>query len=310
MTDTKHSIGAVARRTGLSTYLIRVWEKRYGATEPARSETGRRLYSDQEISRLTLLKQATEMGESIGQIAKLSDEALKSLVAAGQNPAFVSAGEPTGYDQNVISRLSDDCLDSVRNLDANALENILNHAAVAVSKPILLEKILCPLMYKIGDLWREGQLRVVHEHLASAVVRTFLGNLSSTYRPSNNSPAIVITTPIGQWHEFGALMVVISVLRAGWRAVYLGPNIPAEEIASAVVSNHARAAALSLIYPAEDPDVERELVKLRKYLGPDINIFIGGRAAESYADVIKEIGAIRVFNMSDFQKQFDIKSSV
>ncbi len=310
MNNTKHSIGAVAKRTGLSTYLIRAWEKRYSATEPARTETGRRLYSDQEINRLTLLKRATEMGESIGQIAKLSDEALKNLVATGQNPAFISAGEPSGDNQNVISKLLDDCIDSVRNLDADALKNVLTYATVAVSKPVLLEKILGPLLCKIGDLWREGRLRVVHEHLASAIVRTFLGNLASTYRPSNNSPAIVITTPIGQWHEFGALMAAISILRAGWRAVYLGPNIPAEEIASAVVSNHARAAALSLIYPAEDPDVESELVKLREYLGSDINIFIGGRAAESYAEVIKKIGAIRVDNMSDFHKQFDIKSSV
>ncbi len=308
MTNAKHSIGAVAKRTGLSTYVIRIWEKRYRAIEPDRTETRRRLFSDREIERLILLKKAIEMGESIGQISSLSDEALKELVGDSgvKNSSTFNAPDDTGIAIDYL----DKSLDAVRSLDAAGLESVLNDAAIAVSKPVLLEKILGPLMYKIGDLWRDGQLKVVHEHLASAVVRTFLGNLASTYRPSQNAPSIVITTPVGQWHEFGALMVVIAALRIGWRAIYLGPNIPADEIASAVKSNGARAVALSLIYPADDPDIERELVSLRKYVGGEVAIYIGGRAAAKYTEVIRDIGAIAISKLTDFQRHFDLSSSL
>jgi DNA-binding transcriptional MerR regulator/methylmalonyl-CoA mutase cobalamin-binding subunit len=307
MTNAKHSIGAVAKRTGLSTYVIRVWEKRYRAIEPDRTETRRRLFSDREIERLILLKKATEMGESIGQISSLSDEVLKKLV--GDSSVKISSTFNAPDDAGIAIDYLDKSLDAVRSLDATGLESILNDAAIAVSKPVLLERILGPLMYKIGDLWRDGQLKVVHEHLASAVVRTFLGNLASTYRPSQNAPAIVVTTPVGQWHEFGALMAVIAALRIGWRAIYLGPNIPADEIASAVKSNGARAVALSLIYPADDPDIERELVSLRKYVGGQVAIYVGGRAAANYTEVIRDIGAIAISKLTDFQRHFDLSST-
>ena len=68
----EYSIKVVARRTGLSPHVIRAWERRYGAVEPERSATGRRLYSDTEIERLQALERATRAGHSIGQIAQLS----------------------------------------------------------------------------------------------------------------------------------------------------------------------------------------------------------------------------------------------
>ena len=52
MADAHQAIKVVARRTGLSAHVIRIWEKRYGAVEPERTETKRRLYSDEQIERL------------------------------------------------------------------------------------------------------------------------------------------------------------------------------------------------------------------------------------------------------------------
>src|SRR5205814_6101 len=76
-----HSIQSVARRTGLSAHVIRVWEKRYGAVKPSRTGTNRRLYSDEEIERLQLLRLATEAGHSIGNIAALDLEKLKQIAS-------------------------------------------------------------------------------------------------------------------------------------------------------------------------------------------------------------------------------------
>src|SRR5262245_25366803 len=77
-----YPIRAVARRTGLTSHVIRVWEKRYGAVSPMRTPTNRRLYSDTDVERLRLLHQATLAGHSIGQIAQLPNERLQALVAA------------------------------------------------------------------------------------------------------------------------------------------------------------------------------------------------------------------------------------
>ena len=72
-----YRIGAVARLTGLSEHLIRVWERRYGAVQPNRTESGLRLYTEAEVTRLRWLKRATERGHAIGGIAALDTRQLE-----------------------------------------------------------------------------------------------------------------------------------------------------------------------------------------------------------------------------------------
>src|SRR6185503_11676275 len=76
----RHPMRVVTRRTGLSAEILRVWERRYRVVTPARTQTGRRLYSDAEIERLHLLHRATLGGRSIGLVAALPDAALEELL--------------------------------------------------------------------------------------------------------------------------------------------------------------------------------------------------------------------------------------
>ncbi len=66
-----YGIGAVVQRTGLAAPTIRIWEKRYSAVTPDRTETNRRLYSAEDVARLGLLRSLTERGHSIRNIANL-----------------------------------------------------------------------------------------------------------------------------------------------------------------------------------------------------------------------------------------------
>src|SRR6187551_1036823 len=79
MAAAHQAIKAVARRTGLTAHVIRIWEKRYGAVKPERTGTNRRLYSEEQIERLSLLREVTRSGHSIGPVAKLPLEKLRKL---------------------------------------------------------------------------------------------------------------------------------------------------------------------------------------------------------------------------------------
>ena len=80
----RHPIQVVSRRTGLSQDVIRVWERRYHAVSPERSPTNRRLYSDEDIQRLALLRRATKGGRRIGDVAGLSDEQVQRIARDAQ----------------------------------------------------------------------------------------------------------------------------------------------------------------------------------------------------------------------------------
>lgn len=73
----QYPINVVSKLTGLSSHLIRAWEKRYNAVEPSRTGTNRRVYSDEAVEKLKLLKLLTSKGYSIGNIASLSGPRLK-----------------------------------------------------------------------------------------------------------------------------------------------------------------------------------------------------------------------------------------
>ncbi len=74
--QSRYKIGAVSRITGIGIETLRMWERRYGAVEPARGKGTGRLYSEADISRLTLLKQLVDKGNSISTVANLDQQAL------------------------------------------------------------------------------------------------------------------------------------------------------------------------------------------------------------------------------------------
>jgi DNA-binding transcriptional MerR regulator/methylmalonyl-CoA mutase cobalamin-binding subunit len=285
--DPRHPIRVVARRTGLKPDLIRAWERRYGAVEPGRSATRRRFYSDAEIDRLTLLSRVVRAGHTISQVAQLPNTELEELIARDASAQTPSA-EPTDRTGSWLAS----CLAAVQRLEPCDLEASFQRASLELSAPELLENLLAPLLEAIGEQWRLGTLRPYHEHMASAVIRSFLGTTRGDISPL--APVFLAATPARQRHELGALLATASAAAVGWRVLYLGPDLPPEEIAAAAVHQGARVVALSLVYPPDDALLREELRRLRRLLGPQTELIVGGRASSAYADILREIGAIRL----------------
>jgi MerR family transcriptional regulator, light-induced transcriptional regulator len=311
MTDNKiHPMRIVARRSGLSSHVIRAWERRHNAIEPARTPTNRRLYSDNDIERLQKLHRATRLGHSISQIAHFSADELDTLIAAdtphpeqiqGTPPATSDKPSPPTSPQQDPADYIKNALSAVRNLDAKTLEEQLFRAEIDMGRNKLLLQVIEPLMQQIGTLWSEGSLRIADEHMATSVIRSFLGTLQNSAPSAANSPLVVITTPAGQWHEIGALLASLTATAAGWRVIYLGPNLPAEEIAGVALQHQAQAVALSIIYYSEgDHQLGAELSKLRRALGDTAHILLGGRAAQQHSSDLKTVNAELLPDLSAF----------
>lgn len=73
-----YRIAAVSKETGVPIATVRMWERRYGVVSPARSSGNSRLYSRQDIERLSLLKLAVDAGHAIGTVANLTDDQLRA----------------------------------------------------------------------------------------------------------------------------------------------------------------------------------------------------------------------------------------
>jgi DNA-binding transcriptional MerR regulator len=312
-----HSIGVASKRSGLTQDAIRVWEKRYQAITSKRSETSRRLYSDQDIQRLLLLHRATVRGHRIGNIANLSDAELLEMTAEDDRAALsLSRYGLTGEtkedssDQNSHTGIHDAeetnyyltrSLSAVEELDQKGLEEILSQGVVALGRIALTEKVIIPLMEKIGDLWSQGRFRIVHEHMSSSVIRSLLDNLREGYQAADSAPLAIGVTPVGQHHEFGVLSALTTAVSEGWRTLYLGTNLPSEEVAAAIQKTKPLAVILSLIYPSDDGRLISELRRIRQFTPEGTTMICGGNGMEGYRAILEELNVQMIERIEDLR---------
>jgi len=306
-----YPIKAVSNLTGLSIHVIRAWEKRYNVVVPHRTETNRRLYSSEDIEKLKLLSKVSEKGYAIGSIAGLSLNDLRSIAGDENNGAgynkhsnYESAEEDSKplYEPNVHLK---NCIDAVKNLNAQELEKELYKGLVDYPQFKFIDEIISPLLEIVGDMWKTGEIRILHEHISSTVIRKFLTTLIDNNSITSNAPSILIATPKGQLHELGALIIGVIASSDGWNVTYMGPDLPGEEIAAAIERMNPKIVALSIVYPSDDFTLDKEMLKLKKLLKKDALIIAGGRSVNSYKNILSGMGAKIITNTSKFREELE-----
>lgn len=302
MSEIRCSIKLAARKSGLSTHLIRMWQKRYDAVSPHRTDSNRRLYSEGEIERLKLLRAVVDAGHRIGDVARLSDDELRGLAPAVSAAPTVSR-DIAGFANP--GEAIEAAIAATLRMDGDRLQQVLVQAAATFGFRGSLERIFAPLACRIGELWRDGAMTAAHEHFASAAIRTFLLSSPRTFAGAASQSVLIVVTPAGQLHEVGAVLVAAAAGDLGWRVVFLGTSLPAAEIAGAAIQHRARAVALSIVYPSDDPQLPAELRLLRRALPTDTQIIAGGRAAADYAGVLREIGAAAVSDLRQLETELE-----
>ncbi len=269
-------IGAVAKLTGISLHLLRMWERRYQVVTPMRSGGGDRLYQQSDIHRLRTIKQLYDAGHAIGRIARLSTAELTAMLPRPPaSPLLRAAGQERPLDS--VARF----LEAIAVLDVATAERELARAAMVLGPREVALSVLVPVLREIGDRWSAGQFSVAQEHAAVSVLRSHLGSLMRAHAAERHSPGAICTTPAGELHEFGALLAALFTAGLGWRVVYLGPNLPAAEIVRAAELGGVRAVLLSAVMASEC--LASELSAIRIGLPTHVELVVGGPAVRDIA---------------------------
>lgn len=297
----RHPIGVVAERTGLSPDVLRVWERRYRAVEPSRSLDGQRTYSDADVERLRLLRLATMAGRTISQVARLNTEELARLVREDE-AARQQADRQTG--SALLASVREDverALELARAVDASRLESFLRRAAAASGMPVFLDGLAAPLLRRMGEEWEAGRLTPAQERVATAIIQRVLeGAIQFLVAPSD-APNLLLATPAGEHHVMGSVLAATAAAAEGWRVTYLGPDLPAGEVAAAAVAVEARAVGVSIVYPRDRDHVLGELRALRSRLPASVPLIAGGVGAGVLVTELRGAGIQVVQDFSQFR---------
>ena len=287
----KYPIRVVARLTGIPIDTLRAWERRYGAVEPGRDDRGR-LYADPEVQKLKLLRRLVERGHAIGRIASMGEAQLTQLLEAG----LEARDRESRADTIDIAAL----LESIDRYDASSVDRQLGKLAAVLSARELVHQVTLPLMRQVGEGWHGGRFTVAQEHMASGAVRNLLGSLVRLQSPRDSRSGVVFATPPGERHEIGILAAAMLAAAAGLGVIYLGADLPPEEVAEAARRTGARAVVLGMTGTEGAASVDAACA-VAKAMPGGVEVFVGGGGSAGRGDALREAGVtvLRDFDALD-----------
>ena len=217
-----HRIHRVAKLTGLSKDVVRVWERRYGLVKPLRSANRYREYTDEDVALLRFLKEELDRGQTIGALALEGRDSLLQRVRISSPHSPQELKPHDNFIDELVSFL--DPLDRVR------FEMKLNGAVAVIPFEEAVQRILLPLQRRVGELWHEGRANVAVEHFVTKLVQQKLFSVMNQLPVNESGPRVLIACPEGESHEIGAQAAAYIAATRGCHVYYLGPNLPISEL--------------------------------------------------------------------------------
>ncbi len=270
---TSYPISAAAKLTGIPLDTLRAWERRYQAVVPKRSARGR-VYSEEQIKRLLLLRQAVEQGHSIGQIAGSNDRQLRELLAKSSSLSARGPSHETAS-QEVLRPI----LQALERFDYAATDREISRLAATMARPReFVHQAALPLMRTIGQLWHDGKASIAQEHMLTNLLSALLASLVRTYSPSNPPARVLLATPPNERHAFPNLAAAMLTAVAGLGIIYLGTDLPAADIIMAARKSQADVVLLSLSTVPGAETLE-ELSHIARKLPRATALWLGGPPA-------------------------------
>lgn len=314
----RYTVKQVSQLTGISTDLLRAWERRYAVVSPQRTASRYRLYGDDDVVRLRRMAELIAEGAPaslaahqviaenppLGADAVPTDGTTDGLDATGPsanrtNGTNGSAPRPpvdevpvpaprfTTWTPHVLSGAAlppvSALTDAARDLDRAALEHTLDEVFAAGSFETIFDEWLTPALVQVGEAWASEDISVAGEHFVSAAVHRRLARAFDAAGNAVNAPVVAVGLPPRTMHELASLGFATCLRRRGVDVRYLGADLPVESWVSAVGRLSPDAVTVS-VPRTDDSDVALELVRTLAEKHQGLRIYVGGRGCEGWGD--------------------------
>ena len=261
-------IGAIAQEIGLTKDTLRVWERRYGFPQPMRSPGGERLYPQEQVTKLRLVKRLLDAGHRPSKVLAQPIDVLQQLA------------ESSGVGQDAPDAELDHLIALLRASAYEEFRFVLLKRATRDGLERFVLDVAAPLAARVGNAWSAGTLQVYHEHLFSEAIqntmRTLIRPLSDAVRGRGGRPRVLLTTLSGEGHGLGILMAEAMFTISECECIQLGLQTPLHDIVDAVAAHNVDIVGLSFTAVLPAQAIANGLTDLRNLLPPHVRIWVGG----------------------------------
>ncbi len=297
-----YNIQVASKLSGVGIHTLRAWEKRYQVVSPRRSDSGRRLYSQDDIVKLQLLAELCTLGSSIGSIANKSVEELKNLLKKLGRNDFKQNNEEVkllGSHDNAKESLSNLLL-GLQYFKLDVISHEITKLKLSTSLRNLVFQVLSPLLNEVGMRVFRKEFNLAQEMALSSILKFHIGQiLYRAYETKSKKPfRVAIAAPESNFNEFGILLASMLCAHYGINFYYLGPNLPASALVDASKSIEAN---IVLVYMTEFSGKQRKgfledyVAQLDKKLPRESSIYLGGNL-QLDLDQIKKAKRLKLFS--------------
>lgn len=261
------SISQLSQLSGIKPHTIRIWEQRYNALKPNRSDGNTRYYDNSQLRRLLNIVSLMDEGHKISELCVLPDEKLYQLVLDIHNDA-----NSTGPSEYFISQL----ISAAMSYDEAHFEKVFSHCQIKYGMKDTYIKVIYPTLLRMGLMWATGSFPPSQEHFNSNMIRLKLSTaIDSLPPPKSTSDSWLLFLPENEFHEISLLFSQYLIRLSGKRTIYLGGNLPFESISDAIQNTEPENLLFFLVHNNSPVETQKYLDNLSSLL-PEKNIFISG----------------------------------
>ena len=219
------TISQLAQFSGIKPHTIRMWEQRYNALQPQRTEGNTRYYDNSQLRRLLNIVSLLNFDFKVSDLCSMSDTRLfKILKEQYENNG---AAHPENY---YIAQL----ISAALSFNENQFHKIFGHCILRFQVKGTYEKILYPVLERIGLLWANNEIHPATEHFIINLVRQKLYTAIDALPPvSTPSSKWVCYLPEDEFHDIGLLYAWYTIKNANKNVYYLGANMPHSALVAA-----------------------------------------------------------------------------
>ncbi|MFC7360701.1 MerR family transcriptional regulator [Nocardioides astragali] len=255
-------MGRAAELTGVPAGTLRKWEQRYGVVNPQRTSGNYRLYDDEAVRRLSVMRSLVDAGWSAQEAAR------RVIDDAATAQAEIARPEESATDPRI-----EELIACAVDFDVPRLEKVLDEAFTDADVVSVVDDWLMPSLVHLGKAWQRGEVTVAGEHfVTSAVHRRMAFTFQTLPAAMNSGPRAVVGLARGARHELGVLAFALVLRSHGVPVTYLGGDLPLEAWVGTVglISPAAVVLAVPMI---EDIPAVREAAAALMPLSP---VLLGG----------------------------------
>lgn len=220
------SISQLSQYSGIKPHTIRVWEQRYNALQPSRSEGNTRAYDGNQLRRLLNIVSLMESDYKVSQLCRMPDDQLFRLVR--EEEARLKGNDLNEY---FISQL----IAAGMEFDEERFAKFFSRCIGRYGMRNSYLQVICPMLERLGLMWAGDAIPPAHEHFVSNLVRQKLFTaIESVSVSEQKGGSWLLFLPENELHEISLLFASYILKTSAKKVFYLGTNVPVGSLEMAV----------------------------------------------------------------------------